>query len=66
MKAQPFKIYGMPQKQFLESHSNIGLPQKRPKVSQRKEIIKIKEEINKIQIKKTIKLIKPRVCSLKR
>lgn len=60
----------MPQKQFLEVHSAIGLPQKqeksqinkltyqqelekkrkKPKVSRRKEIIKIIEEINKIEI----------------
>ena len=41
--------------------------QKTPKVSGRKEIIKIKEEINKIEILKTIKkLIKSRVGSLKR
>ena len=43
--------------------------QKRPKVSKRKEIIKIKEEINKTEIlKKTIekKSIKPRAVSLKR
>ena len=31
--------------------------QKRPKVSRRKEIIKIKEEINKIEIQKTIEKI---------
>jgi len=37
--------------------------QKRPKVSRRKEIIKIKEEINKIEIQR--KLIKPRAGSLK-
>ena len=30
---------------------------KRPKVSRRKEIIKIKEEINKIEIQKTIEII---------
>ena len=36
--------------------------QKRPKVSRRKEIIKIKEEINKIEIQR--KLIKPRAGSL--
>ena len=30
MKTQPFKIYGMPQKQFLQKvHSKKGLPQKR-------------------------------------
>ena len=28
MKTQPVKIYGMPQKQFLEVHSNTGLSQK--------------------------------------
>ena len=41
--------------------------QKRPKVSRRKEIIKIKEEINKIETQKQQrKLIKPRAGSLKR
>ena len=41
---------------------------KKPKVSGRKEIIKIKEEINKIEIQKTIakKSIKPKAGSLKR
>ena len=33
MKKQIFKIYWMPQKQFLEVHSNTGLPQKRRKIS---------------------------------
>ena len=32
MKTQPFKIYGMTQKQFLEVHSDTGLPQKRRKI----------------------------------
>ena len=41
--------------------------QTKPKVSRRKEIIKIREEINKIDIQKTIKKsIKPRAGSLKR
>ena len=41
--------------------------QKRPKVSRRKEIIKITEEINKIEIQKTIEeIIRPRAGSLKR
>ena len=31
MKAQPYKIYRMPQKQFLEVHSDTGLPQKKKK-----------------------------------
>ena len=41
--------------------------QTKPKVSRRKEIINIGEEINKIEIKKTIekKSIKPRASSLK-
>jgi len=40
--------------------------QTKPKVSRRKEIIKIKEEINKIEIQKMIeKSIKPRSGSLK-
>ena len=77
----------MPQKQFLEVHSAIGLPQKqeksqinkltyqqelekkrkKPKVSRRKEIIKIIEEINKIEIffKKEKKCKKIRAGSLK-
>ena len=78
MKAQPFKIYGMPQKQGSERNSQQHRPsskkeersqidnlthhlnelekqkQKRPEVSRRKDIIKIKEEINKIEIEKTI------------
>ena len=39
----------------------------KPKVSRRKEIIKIRKEINKIEIQKTIekKSIKPRASSLK-
>ena len=77
MKTQPFKIYGMLQRQCLEgsSYNNTGLPQKeeksqinnlthhlkelekdeqtKPKVNRRKEIIKISEEINKIEIQKT-------------
>ena len=42
--------------------------QKRSKVSRRKEIIKIKEEINKIETQKTIEKInkKPRAGSLNR
>ena len=42
--------------------------QTKPKVSRKKETIKIKEEINKIEIQKTIgkKTIKPRGGSLKR
>ena len=40
--------------------------QTKPKVSRGKEIIKIREKINKIEIQKTIEeSIKPRVCSLK-
>ena len=40
--------------------------QTKPKVSRRKEIIKIREEINKIEVKKTIeKSIKPRAGFLK-
>ena len=42
--------------------------QTRPKVSRTKEIIKVREEINNIEIQKTIgkKSIKPRAGSLKR
>ena len=42
--------------------------QTKPKVSRRKEVIKIRKEINKIEIQKTIekKSIKPRTGSLKR
>ena len=41
--------------------------QEKPKLSGRKEIIKIKEEINKIEMQKAIeKIIKPRARSLKR
>ena len=42
--------------------------EKKPKVNRKKEIIKIKEEINKIEIQKTIakKSIKPKAGSLKR
>ena len=42
--------------------------QTKPKVSRRKEIIKIREEINKIEVQKTIgkKSIKLRAGSLKR
>ena len=39
--------------------------QTNPKVSRRKEIIKIREEINKIEIKKQLKKIKPRVSPSK-
>ena len=77
MKTQPFKNYETPQKQCLEEiHSNTAIPQKRRKISNlqlntprkwirkkepTKEIIKIREEINKIEIQKTIekKSIKP-------
>ena len=42
----------------LTLHLNkLEKEQKRPKVSRRKEIIKIKEEINKIEIQKTIEEI---------
>ena len=40
--------------------------QTKPKVSRRKEIIKIREEINKTKRKKKKKSIKPRAGSLKR
>ena len=33
MKTQPYKIYGMQQKQFLEVHSNTDLAQKTRKIS---------------------------------
>ena len=42
----------------LTQHLNeLEKEQEKPKVSRRKEIIKIKEEINKIEIKKTIEEI---------
>ena len=42
----------------LTLHLNeLEKEQKRPKVSRRKEIIKIKEEINKMEIQKTIEKI---------
>ena len=77
VRTQPYKIYGIQQKQLLEWFLDIGLPRNtrkisnkppnlppkrirtrtnKTKVSRRKEIIKIREEI---------KLIKPRVGSLK-
>ena len=42
--------------------------QRKSKISRKKEIINIKEEVNKIEIQKTIgkKSIKPRAVSLKR
>ena len=56
---------GLPQKKRKISNQQLNLPpkelekeeQKRPKVSRRKEIIKIKEEINKIETQKTIEKI---------
>ena len=56
---------GLSQKEERSQMDNLTLhlnelekeEQKRPKVSRRKEIIKIKEEINKIEIQKTIKKI---------
>ena len=39
--------------------------QTKPKVSRRKKIIKIREEINEIEIQKTLEKIKPRAGSLK-
>ena len=33
MKTQPYKIYRMQQKQFLEVHSSTGFPQKTRKIS---------------------------------
>ena len=56
MKTQPFKIYGMPQKQcsrgkFIAIQAFLIKDEKiKPKVCIRKEIIKIREEINKIEI----------------
>ena len=52
----------------LTLHLNeLEKEQKSPKVSRRKEIIKIKEEVNKIETQKTRekKSIKPRAGSLK-
>ena len=47
----------------LTHHLNeLEKEQKRPKVSRRKEIIKSKEEINKIEIKKTIEEINKTKC----
>jgi len=53
----------------LTYHLNeLEKEQEKPKVSRRKEIIKLREEINKIEVKKKqqIKLIKPRASPLKR
>ena len=79
MKTQPYKIYGMAQKQFLEgcaqqsgppkTNKNQALPKQtkistlstnkrirkektKPNVSRSKEIIQIREEMNKIEFKK--------------
>ena len=71
-EAQPFNIYGIPQKQyvqgssqwhaFLKKEENSQIDnsppkwirkrrtKKTPKVRRRKEMIKIREEINKIEI----------------
>ena len=86
MKTQPFKIYGMLQKQFLKRSSGLKKEEKYQinniiyhlkelekevktnlKVSRGKDIIKIREEINKIenQTNKIKKSIKPRGGSLK-
>ena len=77
IKTQPFKIYEMLQKQFLEGSSEQYRPsseekknlkfitthhlkelekegQIKPKASRRKELIKIRKEINKTEIQKTI------------
>ena len=66
---------GLPQKTRKISNKQPNLPPKRsrknkqtkPKVSTRKEIIKIREEISKVEIKNTIekKSIKPRAGVLK-
>ena len=57
-----------PQIKNLTYHlKKLGKDQRKPKARRRKEIIKIREEINKIEIQKTTekKSIKPRVDSLK-
>ena len=65
---------GLPQKRRKKSQINLihhlhelEKEQTKSKVRRRKEIIKIKEEINKIEIQKTIgkKSIKPKAVSLK-
>ena len=80
MKTQPFKIYGMPQKQFLEGSSQQYRPsskkkeeksqinyltyhpkelekeQTKRKFSRRNKTLKIRKEINKIEIKKTVEI----------
>ena len=65
---------GLPQKKRKITNQKLNLPPKRirkrrtkPTVRRRKEIIKIREESNKIEIQKTIgkKSIKPRAGSLK-
>ena len=38
----------------------------KPKISRRKEIVKIRPEINEMEKKRIEKLMKPRACSLKR
>ena len=80
MRTQPFKIYGMPQKQCSGKFIAIqAFPKKQeksqidnlthhlnelekgeqtnPKVIRRREIIKIREEVNKIEIQKTMQKI---------
>ena len=39
MKTQLFKIYGMPQKQFLEVYSNVGLLKKEKRSSRRGAVV---------------------------
>ena len=43
---------------FTHHQNELEKEQEKPKVGRRKEIIKIKEEINKIEIQKTIDKIK--------
>ena len=89
-KTQQCKMYGFSKSSSKrEVYSNICLPQKtrkksqksnlniylkqlgkeeqtKPKVSRRKEIIKVRAEINEIKKKKTAEKIKLKVCSLGR
>jgi hypothetical protein len=46
--------------------SSYGGPQANPKTNRRREIIKIRAEINETETKKTIQLMKQKVGSLKK
>ena len=77
VRTQPYKIYGIQQKQLLEWFLDIGLPRNTRKISNKSPNLppkrirtrtnktKVSRRKERIKIREEIKLIKPRVGSLK-